>query len=222
MKGPDLFTLFKLAELGAHERSISRTTTDLAESIGVSQQTASRRLVQLEKQGLIKREKHGREQSLRLTQAGIDSLAGMHGVLTQVFQKQPRELLLNATLFSGLGEGSYYMSLEGYKKQFRTKLGFVPYPGTLNLRIKPEDLMERKLLNNYSSIWIEGFANEKRTYGAAKCYKAVINGKVQGAIIMPVRAHYGEDVLEVIAAEPLRKKLKLEDGDTVQAKILPA
>jgi riboflavin kinase len=220
MKPVELMALFKLAELGAHERKISITTGDLASSTGISQQTASRRLVQLEKKGLITRDKHGREQEISLTKEGVQSLEEMHSVLSRVFQEEGNDLVLNATVFSGMAEGSYYMGLEGYKKQFTSKLGFTPFPGTLNLRIKPEEISKRKLVNSYPSIWIEGFANEKRTYGAAKCYRATINGKVTGAIIVPVRAHYGDDVLEVIAADPLRKKLKLKDGDTIQVRIL--
>lgn len=36
-------------------------------------------------------------------------------------------------VFSGVGEGSFYVSL--YSKKFLEKLGFRPYPGTLNLRL---------------------------------------------------------------------------------------
>jgi riboflavin kinase len=220
LKPTDQFTLFKLAELGAHEKNVILTTGELANMTDVSQQTASRRLMRLEKQGLIMREMNGREQSIRLTKTGVESLIEMHGTLSQIFNKSSKEISFEATVFSGLGEGSYYVGLEGYVKQFKSKLGFVPFPGTLNLRIKPSDVALRKQLENFPSVWIEGFANEQRTYGAARCYHATVNGKVSGAIIVPVRAHYGEDVLEVIAPTSLRKHFKLKDGDKVEITVL--
>ncbi|MFB0567642.1 MAG: MarR family transcriptional regulator, partial [Candidatus Bathyarchaeia archaeon] len=49
------FTLFKLAEMGASRRTVKVSTEYLAERIGLSQQTASRHLIQLEKKGWIRR-----------------------------------------------------------------------------------------------------------------------------------------------------------------------
>ena len=216
---PDhILVLYKLAESGAYEKEVSSNTTDLAQEIGVSQQTASRRLIEMEKLGLIERVREGRDQRVRITKEGLNNLTGMYQVLRRVFETPKKELVMNATVFSGLGEGSYYMSLEGYTRQFRSKLGFDPFPGTLNLRVRKEDLGERRLLESYPFIPIDGFANEKRTYGGAKCYKAIVNENTRGAIVIPIRAHYGEDVVEIISPESLRKRLKLKDGDVVRVK----
>jgi riboflavin kinase len=67
---------------------------------------------------------------------------------------------------------------------------------------------------------VKGFVNGERTYGDVKCFKVLINEKTEGAILMIHRTHYGQDVLEVVAEESLRKKLKLKDGDLVRLKIL--
>jgi len=188
--------------------------------LGISQQSASRLLVSMEKVGLIERQRQGRDQTVQLTKAGLGSLAEIYSLLTRVFEPAKQDLILTTTVFSGLGEGSYYMSLDGYRNQFRSKLGFDPFPGTLNLRIRREDLVQRKMMEGFHAIEIEGFANEKRTYGGAYCYHAMINEKSKGAVIVPIRAHYGEDVLEVIAPFQLRKQLRLRDGDTVRVRIL--
>jgi riboflavin kinase, archaea type len=211
--------MYRLAEMGAYQRNVPYSTSIVAKSIGVSQQTASRRLIEMERQGLITRSTEGRIQMVRMTKEGLDSLTQMYRVLRSVFEAPKAEVEINAVVFSGISEGAYYMGMEGYRKQFRSKLGFDPFPGTLNLRIRKEDLGARRELDRSPFIEIEGFANGTRTYGAVKGYRATINGDVQGAIIVPVRAHYPEDVIEVISPERLRTRFNLKDGDTVSIKV---
>jgi len=213
-------TLYKLAELGANEKHVPYTTEDVAKNVGVSQQTASRRLIQMQHEGLIERMKEGRNQTIQITSEGVRELTGMYNVLKRVFEAPKTDLLLRGVLFTGLAEGSYYVSKEGYRKQFRAKLGFDPFPGTLNIRLSKEDLSERRLLEGYPSVYIEGFQNQKRSYGPAKCYKAIVEEKVPAAIILPIRAHYGEDVIEIISPESLRKRLNLKDGDVVRVRTI--
>ena len=219
MKPAHLLTLYKLAEMGANEKEILCSTENVAKGISTSQQTASRRLIEMERQGLIQRTREGRNQRILLSKDGLQQLAGMHQVLKRVFETTKKELVMSGVVFSGLSEGSYYMSLEGYRKQFRSKLGFDPYPGTLNLRIGKEDLSERKLLESFPHIYIEGFANAQRSYGPAKCFKSIVNERIPSAIVLPIRAHYGEDVVEIIAPQLLRKQLRLKDGDTVRVRV---
>jgi len=219
LKPAHLLALYKLAEMGANEKEIECSTEDVAQGIGTSQQTASRRLIEMEQLGLIQRTREWRNQRVRITSNGLQHLTGMYRVLKRVFEAAKEELVMNGVVFSGLSEGSYYMSLEGYRKQFRSKLGFDPYPGTLNLRIRKEDQNERRLLESFPFIYVEGFANAQRSYGPAKCFKAVVNEKIQSAIVLPIRAHYGEDVVEIIAPHPLRKQLKLKDGDLVRVRV---
>jgi len=211
-------TLYKLAELGANEKHVPYTTEDVAKNVGVSQQTASRRLIQMQHEGLIERMKEGRNQTIQITSEGVRELTGMYNVLKRVFEAPKTDLLLRGVLFTGLAEGSYYVSKEGYRKQFRAKLGFDPFPGTLNIRLSKEYVSERRLLEGYPSVYIEGFQNQKRSYGPAKCYKAIVEEKIPAAIILPIRAHYGEDVVEIISPEALRKRLDLKDGDVVHVR----
>jgi hypothetical protein len=44
--------------------------------------------------------------------------------------------VLEGCLRSGLGEGAGFTALDWVDRQFRAKLGFSPYPGTLNLSLK--------------------------------------------------------------------------------------
>jgi len=168
---------------------------------------------------LIERTRNGRDQKVRITGEGLRQLSDMYLNLKRVFEAPKKDLVIAGTVFTGLSEGSYYMSLDGYRKQFISKLGFDPFPGTLNLRVSKEDLSDRKILDTYPFVYIEGFANEKRTYGPAKCFRAIANDEVKSAIVLPIRAHYGEDVVELIAPVSLRKQFKLVDGDKVRVRV---
>ena len=219
MKASYLMALYKLAELGAYQKETFVSTGTVAKSLDLSQQTASRRLIELEKQGLIDRAVEGRVQRVRITKEGANSLAEMYRVLKPVFEAPTGDLALKGTVFSGLSEGSYYMGLEGYRRQFRSKLGFDPFPGTLNLRVGKDSMTQRRELEGYHFIAIEGFADKDRTYGGARCYPVAVQGKIKGAIVVPIRAHYQEDVIEIIAPENLRKLLRLKDGDMVNVTV---
>ena len=101
------------------------------------------------------------------------------------------------------------------------KLGFDPYPGTLNIKLTNEyDLNSLSELEAYPAVELEGFENESRTFGPVKCYPAIINNKVKGAVIYALRSHYGSSVLEIISETYLRRKLNLKDGNKVKVEIL--
>jgi len=118
---------------------------------------------------------------------------------------------------SGLGEGKYYISQPEYKRQFKEKVGFVPYPGTMNVRLSGADLSRVRILHDTGGLEIEGFSKDGRTFGAGKVFKATINGH-ECAIIIPFRTHY-EDILELIARDHLRDELSLKDGNMVTLKV---
>jgi len=210
------FTLFLLAKKGAIKQPIKISSTKFCEELDVSQQTASRRLQELEKLGYITREIKRQGQLIKITRKGEDLLKELYYGLKAIFEEKPAVIRLEGEVFTGLGEGRFYLSLEPYKNQILEKLGFVPYPGTLNLKLRNKtDLEIRKMLKSFSGIKISGFKNNLRTYGDATCYPVIINDKISGAIIFAQRTHYGDDVLEVIAPVCLRDVLNLNDGDIV-------
>jgi len=216
------FTLYKLAELGACSRTVKVSTEYLAEKIGVSQQTASRHLINLEKTGWIKRTITPEGCLIKITDSGMAELKKLYSDLRLIFEAAyPPSVTLEGTLFTGLGEGAYYITIEGYRKQFMEKLGFDPYPGTLNLKLTTEyDVKTRSELEAYPAIEIQGFKDESRTFGPVKCYPAIINNKLKGAVVYALRSHYNASVLEIIAPVFLRGRLKLKDGNKVKVEIL--
>jgi len=215
------FALYKLAEMGASRRTVKVSTEYLAEKMGLSQQTASRHLIQLEKMGLIKRSITPEGCLIKITEAGRTELNRLYSSLHQIFEAAyPPSVTLDGVLFSGLGEGAYYISKDGYRKQFIEKLGFDPYPGTLNLKLTTDyDMKTRVELENYPAVELQGFKNEVRSFGGVKCYPAIINNKVKGAVVSAMRTHYNSSVIEVIAPTFLRASLKLKDGNKVKVEI---
>ena len=125
------------------------------------------------------------------------------------FFDESRSDTLRGSLVSGLGEGQHYVSREGYLKQFREKLGFEPFPGTLNIMLdRPFDSTRSR------AIKIEGFTDEGGTFGKCICYRVKVMG-IEAAIVRPERSSYPPDLVEIIAPIRLRSSLGLSDGDEV-------
>lgn len=216
-----LWALLTMAEIGAHKRTAKISTEYLAEKLEISQQTASRYLIELERDGWIKRTITPEGSLIRIADKGTRELEMLYSNLRFLIETAyPPSVTLEGTVFTGLGEGAYYISKEFYKKQFLDKLGFVPFPGTLNLKLTTEyDLKSRTELEAYPAVEIQGFKNEDRTFGVVKCYPATISNKVKGALIFALRSHYDNSVLEVIAPVNLRKQLNLKDGYKVKVEV---
>jgi riboflavin kinase len=213
-----LFTLLKLAEMGANRRVTKVSTEYLADKLGTSQQTASRNLIELERICWIKRNITHDGCLIKIESAGIIELQKLYSNLRILMENSyPPSITLEGTVFNGVGEGAYYITKDYYRKQFQKKLGFDPYPGTLNLRLTSDyDNKTRTELEAYPAIEIEGFKNEDRTFGFVKCYPVMIDNKVKGALITALRTHYDVSVLEIIAPVCLRKHLGLKDGNKVK------
>jgi len=125
-----------------------------------------------------------------------------------------KKLCLKGKVSSGKSEGEKFIELPWVKKQIAKKIGFIPYPGTLNIKLD-KNSVKLKLLKEAKSIEISPVAGFCR----GKCFKAYLMDNVECAIVIPEIADYPEDVFEIIAPINLRDKLSLKNGDTVEIKI---
>jgi riboflavin kinase, archaea type len=215
-KGDQLAVLKVLAVAGADHTPVVLTSGALGERLGVSQQAADRYLVALEAAGLVSRSLAQRRQRLQLSAAGMAVLRTEYHAYRRIFEG-PARLSFAGTVVSGLGEGRYYLSQPGYVVQFSERLGYSPYPGTLNVRVGAAALRKVELVGGWTGLRIDGFEASGRTFGGASCFPARMNGH-PCHLIHPDRSHY-KDVVEFIAAERLRDVLSLKDEDAVQIEL---
>lgn len=213
-----LYTLLELVRLGAKSEYTKVATSELGKRLGVTQQAASFRLKELEKLGYISRKKVGKRVAVRIAEEGLASLASVYVDLNEILQVNTNELEFHGRVFRGLGQGSFYISLPKFRKQFAKFLGFEPYPGTLNIRLhSPVEIhLSRLLRSSKSGIEIHAFKDSHihETFGPLKCFKALINKEYDGAVVFTDKTHYNESVLEIISPHHLRKKLGIDqDSD---------
>lgn len=213
MKPYLLQTLKELALLGAMNNKIELSSQELATKMNTSQQTASRYLLELDAGQMITRELGIKKQLIQITTTGTEALEQEYSQYKQMFDLTSK-VVFKGKVISGMGEGKYYTAQHGYTEQFQKKLGFLPYPGTLNVEIEYIERNKLRLLRNCGGIAVEEFKNENRTFGGVVCFKATINGS-EGAIVMPKRSHYAA-VLECISPYYLRDRLHIHDGDEVE------
>jgi riboflavin kinase len=214
MVKPYLIQILKvLALLGADNNRIELSSFDLARQVKVSQQTASRYLLNLDRQEFIRREMGIRKQMIQILPRGMNILREEYVHYHRLFELRD-EIQIEGTVISGMGEGKYYTEQDEYVRQFREKLSFTPYSGTLNISIEDVELNKLRMLRNAGGILIDGFDTADRSFGSVHCFKTKIN-RVSCAVVLPIRSHYSK-VLEVISLYCLRDKLGLKDGDEVK------
>jgi len=207
-----------LALMDATRSFVKISSKELADRINQSLQTAARKLKDLEEKGLIERVLDKDGQFIAINEKGKKLLYREYLDYKKIFERG-ENIIITGKAMSGVGEGRYYVSLEGYRKQFIDKLNFDPYPGTLNIKLNKEQLYFRRRLDEEEGIKIEGFSTEDRTFGEVKAFRCRING-VEGAVVLPQRTHYPADVLEVIAPVKIRDVLGIKDGDTVNVEVI--
>jgi len=209
-------------KLGASKTPIRISTTQLSEEIGGSQQSASRHLQVLEREGLLERKISTGGSKVTITSAGLAELdLVLQELKWHLEGKEAQTIIFVGEVVSGLFQGAYYISKEGYQRQIIHKLGFEAFPGTLNVKIKEEEYNKRQKLERGPSIRLEGFKDEERAFGAARVYPCIINDEEEGAMIVAERSSHDYSVMEIISPQYLRRKMELADGDKIKLAFLP-
>lgn len=137
--------------------------------------------------------------------------------------------ILKGKIVSGANEAAFFTQLDWVLEQCMEKLGFKPFPGTLNVEILPECLLEAESIQEEKGIeLIPPDRNDPidSTFCTAQVLPVSIEG-MDGAIIIPeekVKIH-DKNIIEAIAPVNLKNALNVDDGDIITLTIqrtLPA
>ncbi len=210
------FALFHLCKKLGKKKNIRLNSTEFGGEMGVSQQTASRRIQNLEDLNWIERKIEGKTQIVDITELGTEIMLKMYRNLKIILEN----VLIAGEVSEGMGEGGYYVAIKEYYEQFEYKLGFEPYKGTLNLNLDSiNNSLLREKLDDKKPVVIDGFKDENRNYGAVKCYMCYVfplkdkKNKIRAAILDIQRTHHGKNIIEILAEPYLRDFYDLKDGD---------
>jgi riboflavin kinase len=223
--GYDELAALKFVALeGGRSGPVKISCSGLAGHLDASSQTASRRLQRLESAGHLDRDVVADGQWVALTESGEAALHREYDHYRRIFEGDgPSTVELEGTVTSGMGEGRHYISLSGYVEQFRERLGYEPFPGTLNVDLDEESVRARSAVSSLPGVPIDGWEDDERTFGPATCYAATVEdgGAVaeETHIIVPERTHHDETQLEIIAPVKLREELGLDDGTVVSVRV---
>ncbi len=210
------FALRKIALIGGMDDYVAVSSRELGDTLEMSQQSASKRILELLDQNLIVRDLGARKQRIKLTPTGIEELKKEYNEYRRVFELTDH-ITIHGSVKDGMGEGGYYICQKGYMDQFEKKLGFRPFEGTLNISVDKEDIGKLDVVRSTAGITIAGFTDDGRSFGAVIAYKAKIRN-IDCAVVVPERSHYA-DVIEVICQYHLRRTLSIGTGDRVDVRI---
>ena len=125
-----------------------------------------------------------------------------------------KEKNIMGEIVSGLGEAKGFMGISWVRDQCIEKAGFEPFPGTLNLKVSPEDFnfFRRRSCSRGERLIPPPEAGD---FCEARLLQVKANG-VSSAILFPMVDNYYSDILEIIAPFQLKRHLQLSDNDQLQ------
>ena len=126
-------------------------------------------------------------------------------------------LKITGKIVCGAKQGAVFTQLDWVREQCRQKLGFVPWPGTLNLEIPLDSMSLIEELRAEEGIEL---VPPDSNYCSGRVFPVSIEG-ISAAIIFPaedVRVH-AKNIIEIISPKWLKEALGVKDGDWVRLTI---
>ena len=120
---------------------------------------------------------------------------------------------ITGKIVSGVKQGAFFTQLDWVQEQCLQKLGFKPFPGTLNLEIAHENMRIIEALQAQEGIEL---VPPDSNFCAGFVFPISIEG-ISGAMVAPaanVRVH-AKNIIEIISHLGLKDALGVEDGDWV-------
>ncbi len=114
---------------------------------------------------------------------------------------------------SGAGRGAHFTQVDWVVQQCAEKLGFVPFPGTLNVAIRDQDLPDLERLLAAAEV---SLVPTDPAFCAARVEPVTVRG-IPCALVLPsedVRIH-ADTTIELLAPCHLKRTFGLQDGDPI-------
>jgi CTP-dependent riboflavin kinase len=112
--------------------------------------------------------------------------------------------------------------LDWARQQFNDKLQIDPFPGTVNLTVDgPESMSVWHRIRDTTGVRIIN-PNKGPSDCDARCYPVLIEGHLDGAIVLPEVENYSMNQIEIISAVGLRDALSIDDGDSLTLEVKSA
>jgi CTP-dependent riboflavin kinase len=124
---------------------------------------------------------------------------------------------ISGKIVSGVSQGAFFTQLNWVQEQCLGKLGFKPFPGTLNLAIAEENLAIVEALLVKEGIEL---VPPDSNFCSGFVFPVTVED-IAGAVVVPaedVRVH-AKDIIEIISPIGLKDALGVEDGDWVRVTI---
>ena len=122
-----------------------------------------------------------------------------------------KTLKIRGKLISGARKAVFFTQLDWVKEQCLDKLGFAPYPGTVNLEVLQEDLSTLMLIKEEEGIRL---IPSDPQFCEGRTLRASIED-VTGCLFIPpqdVNVHE-PNIVEFMAPVMVKSTLKVDDGD---------
>jgi len=131
---------------------------------------------------------------------------------------------MTGIIFSDLGQASLFMALDWVQNLLNERLGYQPFPATLNVRPKgAEDAqvwrrVQRDHAGRPLTLAADGHCGAKLY--RVEIYAAANGVKVGGAILLPEVKDYPHDKIEIVAPMRLKDHFRVHDGDQLTLEFL--
>jgi CTP-dependent riboflavin kinase len=124
---------------------------------------------------------------------------------------------ITGKIVSGVKQGAFFTQLDWVQEQCLEKLGFKPFPGTLNLQIANDNMAIMEALLTQEGIEL---VPPDSTFCSGLVFPITVEG-ISGAMVVPaadVRVH-AKNIIEIISQFGLKDALGVADGDWVAVTI---
>ena len=129
-----------------------------------------------------------------------------------------RDILVKGVVFSDLGRAGAFLGIDWVREAVRERVGFDPYPGTLNVRASGADLNRWEQVRQHGGRVVlpspdPAFCNAFLFTGSLEGWDAPPGSRERIAVVVPEVEEYPADKLEIIAAVSLKQARSVRDGD---------